>query len=219
MDTRRTGLAALLVSVAIAGPAEAQNEEPYLDEGACPFECCTYRAWVAREVVTLYARPDSESVEVGALQPGDTVTAETGHTVTVPAPFVLRRVVRQHNREFVVGDTLWVLSYQGEGFFKIRYDGKVITNFELGFSPQGGSSGTRCENCAIGQLEHELETVWWARLVLPDGTVGWTNQPFTFDGNDACGDAADSASRMVVALPSGPYPMAFRRATRLAQIS
>ena len=204
MDTTQTLLAALFVSGALTGPADAQDPEVYVDEGACPFECCTYRTWVAREAVILHAEADSESVQVGALEPGDTVTAETGHTITVPTPFVLRSAIGQHNREFAVGDTLWVLSYQGEGFFKVRFDGEVIADFELGFSPQGGSPGTRCENCAIGQLERELEAVWWARLRLPDGTVGWTNRPFNFDGNDACADAADHVGGVVVGLPSGP---------------
>lgn len=194
-DMIRITLAALSMAAASAFPVRAQIQPPYVDEGACPFECCTYGNWVARESTILYARPDTQALQVGMLEAGDTVLAETGHTASTPAPFVLRAAIRQQNREFAAGDTLWVLSYQGEGYFKVRYEDQVIADFELGFSPYGGSRGTRCENCTIGQLERELESVWWARIRLADGTFGWTNRPFDFDGNDACGDVVNVVGR------------------------
>jgi hypothetical protein len=216
--------AAVVVTALASGclRAAVQRPEIYIDRGACPFECCTYRTWIAEDSIRLLERPDLGAAQVGMLQRGDTVVAETGHTASVPVPFVLRRAIRWEGRDFPAGDTLWVLSYMGEGFFNVRYKDEVISDFCLGFSPHGGTYGTRCDSCAIGHLERELESEWWARLRLPDGTVAWTNQPFSFGGIDACGDAIalrGARTGRVGILQSDPPRRSNCRATGVTHIS
>ena len=60
---------------------------------------------------------------------------------------------------------------------------------DLGFSPHGGSPGTRCENSrqCWGELEKPLTFTWWVKLRSPDGWEGWSNQPEHFANKDGCG--------------------------------
>jgi hypothetical protein len=83
---------------------------------------------------------------------------------------------------------LWVYTYQGEGFFKVWYKGRIYSE-ELMFSPYGGSTGRRCEETddCWGELDKELNSVWWIKIRSADGRVGWTSAGENFSGADACG--------------------------------
>ncbi len=89
-------------------------------------------------------------------------------------------------RDYAAGDTVWALTYLGEGFFRV-WDGGEILELDLGFSPYGGTPGRRCEFCEHGELLRELGSRWWIQMSLPDGTVAWTNRPDLFDSEHACG--------------------------------
>ena len=81
-----------------------------------------------------------------------------------------------------------VYTYQGEGFFTVRYEGQQYTE-DLGFSPYGGTGGTRCndsEHC-WGTLTGELQSQWWVKVLLPYGRTGWVEVAGNFSGADACG--------------------------------
>jgi hypothetical protein len=94
---RRVGscLIALLFFVAFAAYSD-DHPAFYVDKGACPFECCTYREWRAEKPTRLYADPNADSPFVGVAEKGIFVKAETGevHTTT-PGKFIVKRNV--HN--------------------------------------------------------------------------------------------------------------------------
>jgi hypothetical protein len=81
-------LLGLLVASVIAAQTTGEKKPPnvYTDKGACPFECCTYREWVARTDVTLLDSPNGKRV-VGRVKKGQKVLALTGEIHSVP--FVL----------------------------------------------------------------------------------------------------------------------------------
>lgn len=139
--------------------AFAKNEPPkvFIDKGACPFECCTYREWTVKKDTLLYDQVDGKKV-VGKAIKGTRVTGVTGevHTIT--------RKVKVSD-----GQELYLLTYQGEGFWKVWQDGAVKTDVELDVSDEKWPDGT-----------------WWVQIKLKNGKTGWTKQPGNFAHIDAC---------------------------------
>jgi hypothetical protein len=157
----------------------------YVEQGACPFECCTYREWWASTPTPVYASPSSSAAQIRMLKKGEHVKGVTGFVRTQAGEFV---VTRNHGR-YRAGDTIWVYSYRGEGFFLVWFKGKMYGE-DLGFSPYGGSSGTRCQSDAAncwGHLKAEHSSEWWIKLRLRDGRIGWTNRGNDYANKDACG--------------------------------
>jgi hypothetical protein len=171
-----TCLIALLFLVASAGYG---NDHPafYVDKGACPFECCTYREWHVEQTTRLYAEPKTDSTFVGVAEKGIFVKAETGevHT-TKPGKFIVRRNVPN----FQEGDILWVYTYLGEGCFKIWYRGTFIEE-EIGIDYRSPSPED------WGCFEIIPTSTWWVKVRTSKGIEGWTNQPENFSNKDACG--------------------------------
>jgi hypothetical protein len=92
----------------IAAQATGEQKPPnvYIDKGACPFECCTYREWIARTNVTLLDDPNGKRV-VGRVRKGQKVLALTGEVHSVPL-----RVVAHHDYPDAgvkAGDRVYVL--------------------------------------------------------------------------------------------------------------
>lgn len=167
--------------------APAGDEGVYVAEGACPFECCQYGRWWALADVPVRREPRSGSEVVAIVEAGDTVHAVTGQVRAVPTPFVWKEATTgEQGRRYEPGDTVEALVYLGEGYWRVRWRGKEYDE-SLGFSPYGGTGGTRCEECRWGEALREHRAAWWARIELDDGTVGWTDATESFGGKDACG--------------------------------
>ncbi|HZE72350.1 MAG TPA: hypothetical protein VE135_22800 [Pyrinomonadaceae bacterium] len=163
----------------------SRRPEVYVEQGGCPFECCTYREWWAAESTPVLASPSAGAAQVRMLKKGEHVKAITGFVRTRAAEFIVTR----NKGRYHAGDTIWVYSYHGEGFFLVWFKGRMSEE-DLGFSPYGGSSGTRCQddskNC-WGHLKAEHSSEWWIKLRLRDGRIGWTNRGHDYKNSDACG--------------------------------
>ena len=157
-------LSHLLASLAIA------DDRPvfYIDQGACPFECCTYREWGTREAAELYAEPKTGSPIVGTAEKGTTVKAQTGEVHTKPGKLIVTRDVG----EFRKGDVLWVYTYLGEGTFRIWYRGSFIKAY--------------VDSDDWAYFETVPDSVWWVKIRTPGGIEGWTNESENFSNQDAC---------------------------------
>ncbi len=165
-------------------PQQKEGPDIFIDKGACPFECCTYGSWEVKRATKAHASPDIHSSQIGEFKVGSKVEAITGEVHTVPKKFVVKKT----HKKYVPGDVIWVYTYLGEGVFKVQFKSK-ISEEDLGFSPYGGTGGTRCQTSKYcwGELEEELSSTWWIQIKSADGWVGWTNEGENFGGKDACG--------------------------------
>ena len=159
-------LGPLITSVTVA-QTTGQRKPPnvYIDKGACPFECCTYREWVARTDVALLDGPNGKKV-VGQVKKGERVLALTGEVHCVPL-----RVIAQHDYPeagIKTGDAVYILHYEGEGYCKVWHDGKVV---DLEDPSEGAKP----------------KTTWWVKLKTRSGAIGWAVEHHNFENQDACG--------------------------------
>lgn len=178
IHTRCQNLLALSL-VLLAAPAVAQTQRPvFVETGACPGEGCTYGVWQASKGLSLRYFPSDTAETVASIPEGNLVCALTGEVHTIPGLFL---VSRDHG-QFTLGDTLFVLTYRGEGWFLIQYGSERFEE-NLEFSPWGGSSGSRCERGpeCWGELQEPLEFRWWVRVDNLSGAVGWLIEEGAFD--------------------------------------
>jgi hypothetical protein len=71
-----------MLSLAIGSSSNVVPPSPYIDAGACPFECCVYRDWRTEREVTLFDRPDGK--KIATLNKGEWVKALDGETRSIP---------------------------------------------------------------------------------------------------------------------------------------
>jgi hypothetical protein len=108
------------------------------------------------------------------------VTTKLGRAVVVRPVTIGRRRVRVRPR-----DTVSLLNYLGEGYFKYWLRGRVDQEFIPDQASCRNSPGLFNE-CAI-QMGEPPETVWWAKIRTPDGQEGWTRELDHFGNKDRFG--------------------------------
>lgn len=154
--------------------------ETFIDKGACPFECCTYRTWKVEEDANIYNKPSGKRI-VGKVRKGGSVEGLTGQVESCP---ILVTVTADHvddnGNRFIKGDKFYLLTYVGEGFFKAWFGGQLFTMSGLGVKNADSNKPFWAE---AGQ---RYKHVWWKKIKTRQGTVGWTKED-VFSGDDACG--------------------------------
>ena len=158
-----------LLAICVSAARSTDEQKPpnvHIDKGACPFECCTYREWAARTDVTLLETPNGKNV-VGQIKKGEKVLALTGEVHSIPLRVVAHRDYPEAGVK--AGDTIHVLHYVGEGYWKVWHDGKVD---EIEEFPGTGS---------------KPKATWWVQLKTSSGAVGWTIEHSNFENEDSCG--------------------------------
>ncbi len=154
------------------GNVAARPPRVYIDRHICPGEGGFYQGRQAQVLkpTVMYAASRARSRRLFRILPGEKVRAVDSEVHAIAGRFVVKR---PHGR-YQPGDVLWVYTYLGEGVFKIWYGGKMYEE-NLGFSPWGGSSGSRCEQGkeCWGELEGELRMTWWLKITDKRGRQGW----------------------------------------------
>ncbi len=154
----------------------AQNLKlPYKDVGACPFECCTYRDWFARKPISVLKTMNSASPIAFKLKKGEKVKGLTGVVITSVAGKmkVLKSQTFENSKVRVKkGDTLLILTYLGEGFYRFWHNGKF-------FEESADIAGTK--------VLSQPKSVWWVKIKNQKGQIGWTISDGSFDNQDQCG--------------------------------
>jgi hypothetical protein len=160
---------------------------PFEDVGACPFEGCSYREWVANAPIAIRTERRDDAPIVFRVQAGERVSALTGVVVTrQPGRVQFREAARLESLggpiQVAPGETLYLLTYQGEGFSKVWFKGRLHTDVDITDFLDEGCRGkaTRC----VGRLIEESQTDWWVRIRNRLGNEGWTRETAKFDGKD-----------------------------------
>ena len=81
------------------------------------------------------------------------------------------------------GQTLYLLTYQGEGFTKAWFNGRLYRDVDT-VDFLNGVCGLDPNRCA-GTVIEKSQTEWWVQIRTQSGKVGWTNEPRQFEGKDA----------------------------------
>jgi hypothetical protein len=163
---------------------------PFEDSGACPFEGCVYREWVATDAVQVRTARRTSARLAFRLRPGEKVDAVAGVVITIRAGRIQFRKAQDILTDagpihVSVGETLHLLTYQGEGFTKAWFRGRVYGDIDIS-DYIGGYCERQPDGCA-GRLLNRPQSVWWIQIRNSRGQVGWTSEPDKFDGKDALG--------------------------------
>jgi hypothetical protein len=164
----RSVLLLLLIPLGAAGSngeGGRKPPQPYVDVGACPFECCKYRQWTVAEKTTVLDSPGGKRV-IETLSKGDNVSGLTGEVISLPVPAKADRDVP--DTPIKKGDTFYVLHYDGEGYWKVWLDGKITFVHE-----------------SVMDFPHP-KAEWWVKIKDSHGTVGWALSTNNFAHQDAC---------------------------------
>ena len=168
----------LFIILSLPFASLSYGSDIYLDKGGCPGEGCSYnQEWISIKNINIFELPKVDSTVISTLSKNEIVKTITGEVHTIPGVFDVKR----KNGKFNLGDEVLVYTYLGEGWFKIRHNGK-ITTASLDFSPWGGSSGKRCDidKQCWGTLKDNLEFTWWVKVSTKTGLEGWINDSGSF---------------------------------------
>jgi hypothetical protein len=174
---KRIGFAVIAIAFFTIATYAQGPTLPYSDRGACPFECCTYRDWTANKSTTLYRQMRDGSARAFTVAKGEVVRGLTGVVITtrpgVATATADTMIGPRENIRVRKGDTLYLLTYQGEGFFKVWYKGRVITDVQV-------------DDQKI-KATRQPKSVWWVKVRNRRGQIGWSRLPDNFDNKDQCG--------------------------------
>ncbi len=166
--------------------AEKDYHPPtYTDEGVCPFECCKYGEWTVKKATDLHSAPDFDSKKIGIVNGGDKVKAVTG-IVIVESPGKVEAL--KDYKAYKKGDTIWVYTYIGEGFFKVWFAGKMYEE-DVSFllhGENGGYVGCVVKGTCWGKVLSKPQATWWIKIKTKEGLEGWSNQSQNFGNMDSC---------------------------------
>jgi hypothetical protein len=194
MKIIRSRFFVILILVFFPGIAKSQItlKFPYIQKNVCPFECCRYGTWITMSPLKIYSNEGDTTKVRFSIAPGDSFVAMYGN-VHMMKPGIV--VVTKPVFSFSAGDTLYTLSYHGEGFIDVWHNG-ILENIEMFWdNPSDSGSGKTLKSPGI--LKSKALMIWWVRITSEDGRNGWLRLVNTseygfhinerIEGMDACG--------------------------------
>jgi hypothetical protein len=146
---------------------------PFLDWNACPFEGCTYREWTASTEVEVFDTWKTSRKRVATLPPKTLVTGLSGVVITYkPGTIQLNQDLPDDNLRR--GDMILTYTYRGEGLSAAWFKGRFYREYDITFAKWPDGSGCLGTDCA-GTYINLGEKVWWAKIKMKSGVVGWVN--------------------------------------------
>lgn len=183
------------LDAAVRRHVERAGEDVLTRWGACPFECCVYREWLAESDIPVLAEPRADGAVLTTIPSGERFQADTGFVrvtspqlVVVSAPVEAYRIgpdapVGGEPASFAAGDTLLVLDYVGEGYFNVLRAGELYSTPQFWPGEDGWPSGEDVK----GEVTGEYAAEWWVRVRTGDGVEGWIDSYGAAVGDaDAC---------------------------------
>lgn len=162
-------------------PPSEKPPENYVAKGVCPFECCRYGTWTVLQDTELVSNPGSSRI-VGKAGKGSRVVGVTGEVHLRPEP-VLVLVDGPLPKNTIA----FTLDYVGEGYGNVYTHGKVVfVETYFGYARYCFRPSQSCWGETLLPSGKGPEAIWWVKIQLADGTVGWTDKTNNFGGKDAC---------------------------------
>lgn len=147
---------------------------PFVDKGACPFECCTYREWNVIKPTAIRTRMSDRSAVLFKAAKDEKIRGVTGVVITTRAGVVrVLKNTKVGDISVSKGETLYLLTYLGEGFYKVWRKGRII---EENMTEEG----------SLKVVSQPL-SVWWMKVKNQRGQTGWSREPDNFGNKDKCG--------------------------------
>ncbi len=141
----------------------AQEEKPkipYIDRGACPFECCQYGTWTAESNLIAYQKEVNDPAIAFRIKPGESFTAINGNVHITKPGYV---VVNKTYDGFAKGEKVYLLTYLGEGAYDLWYKGEKLDLNVLNLDEFWANA-----------TEKDSPLYTWAVLIRrEDGKQGW----------------------------------------------
>jgi uncharacterized damage-inducible protein DinB len=171
-------------------PRNAGPPIPYEDVGACPFEGCVYREWIANDAVTLRADRNAAAPVAFSIREGEKVAALGGVVVTTRpgrVEFDMPADVDAPGGPVHIepGQTLYLLTSRGEGFMKAWFNGRLYDSVDTSTFANGACAGG--PRPCVGRVVEPWQFEWWVQIREASGRIGWTQEPEKFDNKDALG--------------------------------
>jgi hypothetical protein len=166
-------LVAILLFIASAA-AQIRPPTPFVDKGACPFECCTYRQWTVDKATIVHSTMSDSAPVAFRLRRGERVRGLTGTVITTqPGIAEALKDTVQDPVKLVAGDRIYLLTHLGEGFVKAWFKGRIFQAEAL--YPE------------LFRIVRDPKAVWWVKVRNSKGKTGWSREPDSFGNKDQCG--------------------------------
>lgn len=162
-----------------------QPTTAYADVGACPGEGCQYNdTWTMEASMPVYATRGAAGVSY-SLKAGQKVTTLTGSVITKPGRIRIIHPVHISGQDPVQSGYLYLLTYLGEGFWKVWLSGKLIDAVEIqnvvspmSCKPSDATCREKAEARWItgpvwGVMEEPPKPDWWVQIRDASSKVGW----------------------------------------------
>jgi len=175
----------LELSVKSTSRPSPQPTTTYTDIGACPGEGCRYSdAWTMEASTPVYPTRGATATSY-ALKPGEKVTTLTGTVITKPGKIRVIHPVRISGQQLVESGYVYVLTYRGEGFWKVWLNGKLTESVAIrnvvspmACKPSDASCREKAESRWItgpvwGEMEEPPQPEWWVQIRDASSRVGW----------------------------------------------
>ncbi len=187
----------LLLMTLVASEVEGQGlpSLPHIIPNACQLECCRLGEWsTAFSPLAVYAQPGDPSPPLATIPVRTSFVANS--SVVVVRRFgiaVVDKLARKRpyflndSSTLAPGDTVYLMKYNGEDWFTSIIHNRVDTVHA--FWGPGGPGMLRAQGTpSYGRVLQNLETEWWVRVRLTNGSAGWINMTRvgSVRGPDAC---------------------------------
>lgn len=157
----------------------------YTDIGACPGEGCRYGSVRTLDAATPVHPTRGSSQTAFVLPQGQKVTTVAGVVVTKPGRIRILHSIVIPGQQPVNSGLLYLLTYRGEGFWKVWLNGKLIDAVSIPevLSPMiCNASEASCKEKfeakwisgpIMGQMEQLPQPAWWIEIKDKTGRTGW----------------------------------------------
>lgn len=167
---------AVAMALLVTGCAHTADMTPplkdgvYISRGICFGEGSCFRHWRASAPVPLHERVDPDSPVVATVVTDEWVEVMEGQLRLVPMRGIVNRATDRPR--LAVGDVVYMLEPQGEGFYSLWRNGRVLDHdWAEGDDDEPITWEPAAEPPAGAVLG------WWVRVKRANGQSGWVKDP------------------------------------------